>query len=440
MMRSEPKLTLTIVIPALNEEDAIGATIERCLAARESIQKQGGVDSVEIIVVSDGSTDRTVEIASGYRDVQLVVFETNQGYGAAIKEGFRRGTGSLVGFLDADGTCDPNVFADLCRAIRDENADIALGSRMGPSSQMPLVRRIGNSFYAVLLGFLCGHSITDTASGMRVIRRSSLQMLYPLPDGLHFTPSMSARALLNGLRVVEVPMSYRERVGTSKLRIGADGLRFLSAIFDGVLCYRPERLFLLGFAACLALAVLIGLHPLEFYLRQRFVEEWMIYRFSASLTMGTAGYILLCAGVLASQMAPLGPRRRNADSFWAAIIARFHRGVPLVCITAAALAVSLFLLWPGIVQYLTTGKVYLHWSRVLTGCFGLLIALQCLTTGIMMRVAEVWRVQREHDPTGAPAGHAQSEGLPVDVSPEPEAGMSDGAHQSCPAESEPSTP
>ena len=79
---------LSIVIPALNEEASIGSTIERCLAARAEIIEGSGVESVEIVVVSDGSTDRTEEIARRYPGVAVLVFERNRGYGAAIKCGF----------------------------------------------------------------------------------------------------------------------------------------------------------------------------------------------------------------------------------------------------------------------------------------------------------------------------------------------------------------
>ena len=116
--------TLTIVIPALNEEEAIGRTITRCLEARAIIKRTAGLDDVELIVVSDGSTDRTVEIARAFNDISVIVFETNRGYGAAIKEGFRQGKGSLVGFIDADGTCDPVYFAEMCRVIVQEGADL----------------------------------------------------------------------------------------------------------------------------------------------------------------------------------------------------------------------------------------------------------------------------------------------------------------------------
>ena len=170
-------MKLSIVIPAYNEEAAIGSIIDRCLAARAHITQNSGVEDVEITVVSDGSTDRTVSIARQYEGIRLIVFQHNRGYGAAIKQGFEESDGDLVGFLDADGTCDPNFFVELCNAITEENASVAIGSRLGPQSEMPTIRRIGNRAYAFLLSMLSNQVVTDTASGMRVIRRHVLRRL-----------------------------------------------------------------------------------------------------------------------------------------------------------------------------------------------------------------------------------------------------------------------
>src|SRR5262249_46842934 len=159
-------------------------------------------------------------------------------------------------------------------------------------SKMPRIRRLGNRIYAFLLGLLCGQHVTDTASGMRVIRRSALDLLYPLPDRLHFTPAMSARALLSGLTIKEVPMAYQERIGQSKLHVVRDGVRFLQTIFEGVLCYRPERLFLAAFTLCFLVAFFLAAYPAEFYLHEHRLEEWMIYRFIVCSLLGTAGFVL----------------------------------------------------------------------------------------------------------------------------------------------------
>ena len=382
--------TLTVVLPALNEEHAIGGTVRRCLDAREEIKRTARLDDIEIIVVSDGSTDRTVEIARSFDEVEVIVFEKNRGYGAAIKEGFARGNGGLVGFIDADGTCDPLYFGEMCKQALDEGAEVVLGSRMGPDSKMPGLRRVGNVCYAILLGILCGKRVTDTASGMRVIRRGTLGMLYPLPDRLHFTPSMSAKALINGLRVVEIPMKYEERIGTSKLSVLGDGVRFLRTIFEGVLCYRPERLFLMAFSLCLLLGLALGAFPIEYYWHNGRVEDWMIYRFIACFLLGTAGYMLVSAAVLANRMAALGPARRDGDSFWMSVVLHLFAWRPLLAFAGLSLVASIALIRPAIVTYVTTGRVTLHWSRIMVAAFGLLLAFQALVTLVMLRVASIW--------------------------------------------------
>lgn len=386
---------LTIVVPALNEEDAIGATISRCLEAREEISHSAGLDGVEIIVVSDGSTDRTAEIAQSFEDVKVVVFEENQGYGAAIKEGWRIGDGDLVGFLDADGTCDPRFFAKLCRSVYDENADIALGSRLGADSQMPTIRRAGNRMFAFLLGLLCGRKVTDTASGMRVVRRSSLKHLYPLPDGLHFTPAMSARALMNGLRIIELPMKYEERIGESKLSALWDGVRFLKAIGAGVLCYRPEKIFLTGFSLCILFILVLAAYPTEFYFKNDRLEEWMIYRFVVCQFVGSLGITLLLASALANRMAQLSTRREESVGFWSSIVASLFTGNLLALIVVLLTGISIGFLWPGIVEFVSTGKITLHWSRLIAGSFTFFAVVQTLIFFVLMKVVAIWSSEQE---------------------------------------------
>src|SRR5690348_14687210 len=106
-------MKLVVVIPALNEEKSIQSIIERSLAAREGIIRSSPVTEVDIAVVSDGSTDKTAEIAGQYSDqIRLIVFKENRGYGAAIKEAWDQSDADLLGFLDADGTCDPRFFSE----------------------------------------------------------------------------------------------------------------------------------------------------------------------------------------------------------------------------------------------------------------------------------------------------------------------------------------
>src|SRR5260370_8894812 len=106
-------MKLLIGVAALNEEASIVSTIRRSLAARKLIISSSAVSEVAITVVSDGSTDRTVELAGRFPEIDLIVFERNRGYGAAIKEAWSRSESDLLAFLHADGTSHPTFFAHL---------------------------------------------------------------------------------------------------------------------------------------------------------------------------------------------------------------------------------------------------------------------------------------------------------------------------------------
>lgn len=371
-------MKLLIAIPALNEEESIDSIIQRSIEAREFICANSPVTEVAITVVSDGSTDRTVERASQYTDaIHLIVFPQNKGYGAAIKEAWRQSDADLLGFLDADGTCDPQFFSTLCKTALAENADVVLGCRLNSKSRMPVIRRIGNFIFATILSLFSASRVRDTASGMRVVRRTTLDRLYPLPDGLHFTPAMSARAMLSeGVKIMEVDMPYHERAGESKLRVGKDGLRFLRVITEAAFLYRPSRpLGLLAIVFVLFAAALMW-SPILYYLRTRSVADWMIYRFLVSDLSGIAGCLCFCASYLTGRMTSIaltdesGALRSRLTGwlfqtpwFWA---------VPI-----AFLVVGGSLVWSSLFDRLTTGMTYEHWSRyvVMSFCFAVAIVL-----------------------------------------------------------------
>ncbi|MGE3840906.1 MAG: glycosyltransferase family 2 protein [Vicinamibacterales bacterium] len=257
----EPVLPgLSICIPVYDEENAVAETLERCLGLGENLRRQG-VERFEVIAVDDGSHDASADVIQRFADVRLIRHGRNRGYGAALKTGFAAARYDLIGFLDADATYPPEQFPRLCAAVL-QGADLVVGSRMaGADSQMPAVRRLGNTVFAHLLTLMGRTPVTDTASGMRVFRREVLNLLSPLPDGLNLTPVMSARALHEGIVLTEVAIPYRERVGESKLNVARDGVRFVGTMVEAVLSYNPVRI--LGFAGlagvALALAVFAGL-------------------------------------------------------------------------------------------------------------------------------------------------------------------------------------
>jgi glycosyltransferase involved in cell wall biosynthesis len=288
---------LSVVIPALNEEDGIADIIQRVWAVGPSLEDVG-VRNLEIIVVDDGSQDRTAEIAAGFPFVRLLRHPVNRGYGAAIKTGFCHARGDLLAFLDADGTYPPERFPTLCQAALDQAADLVVGSRRsGAGSDMPPLRRLGNCLWSNLISLMGNRRVIDPASGMRVLRRSILPRLYPLPDGLSFTPVMSTRALHEGLSVAEVPIPYHERVGRSKLSLVHDGTRFLKTIIWTALEYNPVRVLGLVGLVALGIAGLIGLALVALRLQGvTHLGPWGVFSVFSGLVLGVAGVSIFSLG------------------------------------------------------------------------------------------------------------------------------------------------
>jgi Glycosyl transferase family 2 len=251
------KVLLSVVIPALNEEEGIAGIVEMVLATEAALNRVG-ISGLEVVVVDDGSVDATAAKVARMRGVRLVRHSVNRGYGAALKTGFWQASGDLLAFLDADSTYPPEFLARLCEIAVQQRADLVIGSRRGGvESRMPPLRRLGNLIWSSLLSVIGGERVQDPASGMRVFWRRCLRQLYPLPDGLNFTPVMSTRALHEGLKVVELPIPYHERAGRSKLSIVRDGIRFLATILWTALQYNPARILeLAGFSALLVTGLL----------------------------------------------------------------------------------------------------------------------------------------------------------------------------------------
>ncbi len=288
---------LSIIIPAYNEENGIAEIAARVLSVGPALKKVG-VDGLELLVVDDGSRDRTAEVAAAIPGVSLIRHPRNKGYGAALKTGFSKARGELVGFLDADGTYPPEYFPQLCQAVL-KGADLVIGSRMaGADSKMPFTRRVGNFFFATLLTLLGRQKVTDSASGMRVFRREILERIYPLPDGLNLTPVMSTRAVHEGIRIEEVPIPYSERVGRSKLSVIRDGSIFMQSMLWTALSYNPVRILgLLGLAG-LGIAGIVFLWIL--YLRSQGVTTlapWGVAALFLALISTVTGVNLLALGI-----------------------------------------------------------------------------------------------------------------------------------------------
>jgi hypothetical protein len=372
--------TLSVIIPALNEEDGIADIIERVLAVRPALA-EAGVDDLELIVVDDGSEDRTAKIADGYDDVTLVSHEVNKGYGAAIKTGFRQSRGELLSFLDADGTYPPEFYPALCKPAL-EGAELVVGSRMmGTQSDMPRVRRIGNMIFVTLINLISHVKITDSASGQRVLRRETLSSLYPLPDGLNFTPVMTTRAIHENVKMVEVPITYSERAGRSKLSVVHDGWRFLRTILGTALAYNPVRI-LGGIGALLLLLALVLLVPSVATLIGGTSEEWPAILVFAAAVFSGLGVMLFSTGAAFNYIVSLFHHRHIRQGLFGRPVFRTpleeHFGWGGIAVSGA-----------GVVLYIVTklaGAAPTPWFYPVLSAMLVLMGAQLFTTWTLIKV------------------------------------------------------
>jgi glycosyltransferase involved in cell wall biosynthesis len=228
---------VSIIIPAFNEEDGIGEVLDSIQQMMRSHDIEG-----EIIVVDDGSTDRTAEVVSA-SGVRLVQHESNRGYGATLKTGIRQARHDLMLISDADGTYPVEAIPILLAAM--ETCDMAVGARTGEHVKIPLLRRPAKWFLQKLANYLAQKEIPDLNSGLRVFRREIAERFYHLfPEGFSFTITITMASLTSNYRVKFLPINYYRRQGKSTIRPARDFMGFLSLIVRMTVYFNPLRVFL----------------------------------------------------------------------------------------------------------------------------------------------------------------------------------------------------
>ena len=251
-----PTAGVTIVIPAFNEEAGIAGVLTELV--RELDTRLSGIPA-EVLVVDDGSTDRTAEQAATVEDPRVRVYrhDRNRGYGAAIKTGVRLACHPWILITDADGTY-PNEFIAPLLAARAEH-DMVVGARRGAVAKIPLIRRPAKWVLGRLAAYLTRVDIPDLNSGLRVMRKDLVEKyMNLLPDGFSLTTTITLAMISNGDRVQYLPINYLGRKGSSKIRPVADTLNFLMLIFRTIAYFEPLRIFIPAAALFFAGSVLVA--------------------------------------------------------------------------------------------------------------------------------------------------------------------------------------
>jgi polyisoprenyl-phosphate glycosyltransferase len=225
--------SISVIIPAYNEEKGIASVLERL----KSI-------GAEVIVVDDGSTDSTGEVAKSHGAI-VVRHPANGGYGQSLKSGIRKASNDLIAIADADGTYPVEELPKMV-LMMEEGYDMVVGARQGVHYRGTFLKMPARIIFKFLVEFSTGRHIPDINSGLRMFRKSNVVPLFPLLcDTFSFTTSLTLAFCFMHKFIAYIPISYDKRVGKSKVRMVRDSLRTLQFIVQSIAHFNPLKLFLL---------------------------------------------------------------------------------------------------------------------------------------------------------------------------------------------------
>lgn len=225
-------MRLSIILPAKNEAEGLRRTLPGL---------KDRFPEAEILVVDDGSTDATAEVAQALGAVVLSS-PYSMGNGAAVKRGARAATGAVLVFMDADGQHDAAHVQRLLDRLA-QGFDMVVGAR-GRDGQANLSRGLANGLYNRIASWMTGHHVADLTSGFRAVRALKFkEFLHLLPNGFSYPTTITMAFFRSAYPVAYEPIPVAQRIGKSHIRPVRDGLRFLLIIFKIATLYSPVKLF-----------------------------------------------------------------------------------------------------------------------------------------------------------------------------------------------------
>lgn len=229
---------VSAIVPAYNEEKGIKKVINQLQDSLSSIDA-----NYEIIVVDDGSTDKSDEILKKIDDISYIRHPRNIGYGGALKTGIKNAKGKIIIITDGDGTYPNEVIPELVKHI--DEYDMVIGERSMKDPNIPLIRKPAKWFIGKLANYLAETEIPDLNSGLRVFKRSvALKYFKILPSGFSFTTTITLAMHCNGYAIKYIPINYGQRLGKSKISPIKDTFNFIQLIFRTIMYFNPLRIFL----------------------------------------------------------------------------------------------------------------------------------------------------------------------------------------------------
>jgi glycosyltransferase involved in cell wall biosynthesis len=349
----------TVVLPAYNEGAALPHVLDELGEYLDG--------SYEVLVVDDGSTDNTAEVAERY-PVRVIRHPSNSGKGVAIRTGIAEARGDNVVIMDADATYPVPAIKEMVELL-DEN-DLVRGIRESDDESMPVVNRFGNWLFNKLLAISHGLEGSDQLTGLYAIRRSEALKLGTEARGFDIETEIGIKAKARRLREAEIPISYLPRVGEKKLSPWKDGLRILGRVIVLLLIYNPTLtfivpgLFLLGVTITGAILLSI-LGPVKAFFLGLDINSFIVVALLilASFQLVIFGVAAALYGVEAGKEPPRWLLR--------VISVRFRLGVAgggiLLMVGAMAKLVQLTIQWAGNNVFTDTRALVLSTSILVLG-------------------------------------------------------------------------